>query len=53
MDFLIENHVEFRQDHYDGSYIATVKVVNQNTDSRQPQVINGMDQMREIREIRN
>jgi hypothetical protein len=41
MDFLIENQVEFKQDPYDGSYIATVKVVNQNTE--QPQVINGID----------
>lgn len=50
MDFLIDNQVDFQQDLSDGSYLATVKIVNQNVDgSIQPTVINGLDQMRELK----
>jgi hypothetical protein len=41
MDFLIDNSVEFKQDS-DGSYNATIKIVNQQVE-QPPQVINGID----------
>jgi len=28
MDFLIDNQVEFQQDRSDGSYLATIKILN-------------------------
>jgi hypothetical protein len=47
MDFLIDNSVEFKQD-ADGTYNATIKIVNQQVE-QPPQVINGIDQMKMLR----
>ncbi len=32
MDFLIDNQVEFSQDRTDGSYLATIKILNQQAE---------------------
>jgi hypothetical protein len=48
MDFLIDNQVEFQQDRQDGSYLATIKILNQQME-QPPEVINGVDQMRQLK----